>query len=318
MFRLLITVKDYQARFQEAYRHLSTNGASITFCPELDQLTAAEKAAVLANQDALHVAAEQWNADVLAMAPQVRIISRMGSGTDNIDLKYCKEHHIAVTNSKGCNATAVAEMTLLLTLASLRGLHQLYGIAQSGHWEKRCAGKELRGKTVGLLGFGEIARRVAELLQPFGVRIISHDPFMDHSRAAALGVEPTAFPELLAGADILSVHIPALKENIGMFNRETFASMKDGAVFINCARGALVNEDDLFEALQSGKLYAAASDVFAQEPLPAGNKLFTLPNFIGTPHEAGMTLESACADSMTIAQSIADFMRGESPANRVV
>lgn len=318
MFKLLITVRNFEKRFPEALRYLRENGAEITFCPQLAQLSPDEKRAVLADKEALFVTAERCGRELLDLAENVRILSRMGSGMDGVDLEYCKSRGICVTNSKGCNAAAVAEMTLMLILSSLRGLNKLYRIASQGRWEERYAGKQLQGKTVGLLGFGQIAQKLAELLIPFGVKIIASDPYMNHGRAAELGVKPCDLAALLAEADILSVHIPALKENVGMFHGDAFAQMKDGAVFINCARGALVDEEALYQALESGKLYAAASDVFVTEPVQPHHKLFDLPNFIGTPHEAGMTLESAYADSMAVATSIAAFMRGEEPGYRVV
>lgn len=318
MFHLLITIKNYESRFPDAWKYLRDNGAEITVCEDFSSLSREEKSAVLAGKDALYVAAEAWGEDVLSMAPEVRILSQMGSGVDNIDLDYCKGRGICVTNSRGCNANAVAEMTVLLILASLRGLISLYSIACRGSWPERYAGKELRGKTVGLLGFGMIAQRVAALLRPFDVKIIACDPWLNLDAARALDVQNVCFSSLLKESDLLSVHIPALKENIGLFNHSTFQQMKDGAIFINCSRGTLVDENALYDALEQGKLYAAASDVFSREPPEPNHRLFRLPNFTGTPHEGGMTLESAYADSMTVAKDIVACINGETPRYRVV
>lgn len=317
MFRLMITVRDYAKRCPDAFQYLTDNGLQITFCPEFSTLSKQEKKRLLLDKDALHVTTDLWDADTLAMAPKLRIISRMGSGMDNIDLHYCAEHGIIVTNSRGFNANSVAELSMLLILASLRGLNSLYNIAQSGRWGDRFAGRELKGKTVGLLGFGLIARRLAVLLSPFQVHICSCDPLMDADAAKELNVTPVTFEELLQAADVLSIHIPATKENIGLFNSETFSQMKTGSVFINCSRGALVDEKALYHALSSGKLYAAAVDVFAEEPLSPANPLFSLPNFIGTPHVGGTTVECVYNDSMTVAKSLVACKRGETPGFQV-
>lgn len=318
MFHLLITIKDYQKRFPDAWNYLTGSGAVITVCDRFSALSREEKAAVLSGKEVLYVAAENWDADTLSLAPEVRMISRMGSGVDNIDLAYCRANGITVTNSKGCNANAVAEMTLLLMLASLRGLIRLQDIARRGCWSERYPGRELRGKTVGLMGFGLIAQRVAALLQPFGAEILACDPWIHLDAAHALGVRSVDFSTLLQSSDLLSVHIPATKETFRLFRDTAFQQMKDGAIFINCSRGAIVDEDALYNALACGKLSAAASDVFTQEPPEPENRLFRLPNFIGTPHEGGMTLESAYDDSMTVAKDIAAFIRGEAPRFRVV
>lgn len=318
MYSVLIAIKNFDKRFPQATQYLQEHNIDIIIRDSIASLTAEDSRKILPFIDALIPAAEPCDAKLLEQAKNLRILSRMGSGMDNIDLDYCKARGIIVTNSKGCNANGVAEMAMALIFASLRSIVRLNNYAREGAWFKRFPGEELWGKTIGLVGFGIIARRLAEMLQPFSTSIIACDPLMDHDAAVSLHVTPVSFDELLLRSDIVSVHVPALKENIDMFNAETFSAMKNGAVFINCARGILVNEDDLYNALKSGKLYAAASDVFRTEPVQPYNKLFELHNFIGTPHVAGMTTKSAVDDSMAVATSIVDCLNGLEPGYRIV
>ncbi len=318
MKSVLITIKNFDRRFPQAMQYLIDHDINIIIRDSIISLTGEERQEILPSIDALIPAAEPCNMELLAQMKNLKILSRMGSGMDNIDLDYCKAHGIIVTNSKGCNANGVAEMTLALIFASLRSIVRLNQYAREGAWSKRFPGEELWGKTVGLVGFGIIARRLSEMLQPFTVRIVACDPFMDHTAAESLHVSPVSFNELLACSDIVSVHIPALKENVGLFDEKIFGAMKTGAIFVNCARGILVNEDDLYNALKSGKLYAAASDVFCKEPLPPDNKLFELDNFIGTPHAAGMTTRSSVDDSMAVVTSIIDCLNGREPGYRII
>lgn len=304
MHTVLVAVRGFTERFSEAAHFLAENNIRIITKDSLAEISNAEKAFIFPETEALWVAAEICDADFLSQFPRLTLVCKMGSGMDNIDVAWCGQHGVEIANSRGCNANAVAEMTLLFMLSSLRQLPHICQIAKSGPWENRFAGEELSGKTVGLLGFGTIARRVAALLAPFSVRVLSYDPYMDQDAATLLRVNPVSFDTLIEQSDVLSLHLPASKENYKMVNRQLISRMKDGAVLINCARGTLVDETALYEALACGKLSAAGIDVWEREPLSPGHPLFSLPNFIGTPHEAGMTRESMRADSMTIARSI--------------
>lgn len=311
MYRLLIAVKDFESRFPKAFRLLSDSSLfDLISCPSLKELSSREQDDLLSSADGVFWAADLLDAFLLDRMPKLKIVSKMGSGMDNIDLDGCRERGISVVNSRGKNTNAVAEMTLCLMLALLRQLLPLSRAARKGDWNARIPGTELKGKTVGLIGFGMIARRVAELLSPFGVHICAYDPYMDETAAKRLQVTPVSLHELLAVSDIVSVHIPALPENEGMFCRDLFSRMKPGCLFVNCSRGSLVVEEDLFAALRDGVLAGAACDVFRQEPLSAGNPLFSLDPFIGTPHVAGMTAESMEEDSMEIAQKLIAFFSG--------
>lgn len=305
MHKLLITIKDFEIRFPSAFRTLTSSGLfEIHQIPTLAALTMKERTQLLAETEGWFLSAEQLDETLLKDMPSLSIVAKMGSGMDNIDQESCAKKQIRVINSKGKNANAVAEMTLCLMLSAMRHTLPLSAAARDGDWNARYPGNEIRNKTIGLVGFGMIARRLAALLAPFEVTLLSYDPWMDKAAAEQLHVIPVPFDQLLSTADVISVHIPGSPQNEGLFCQETFSHMKKGAFFINCSRGSLVKETDLYDALQSGQLKGAACDVFAQEPLPAGNMLFSLPNFIGTPHLAGMTEESMLADSMEIANGL--------------
>lgn len=309
MHKLVITINDFETRFSESCEALKKSFEVYAF-PSLPAFLEQEHLPH-STVEALFLAADPLSGRELADMPSLKVVAKMGSGIDNIDLTACEKHNIRLFTSKGQNANAVAEMTLCLMLTVLRHVLPLSHAAQNGNWNLRMPGSELCGKRVGLVGFGMISQRVAELLAPFRVSILSYDPFWDEEAAVRLHVSPVSFEELLERSDIVSVHIPALPENQNLFNSDIFMRMKKGAVFINCSRGSLVNEKDLFTALDCGHLCGAGCDVFAIEPLPAGNPLFSLPNFVGTPHLAGMTKESMYADSMAITKQLIDFFHSE-------
>lgn len=306
----------FASRFPKAYDLLMSNGNVVTIIDSVRNLRSTDKK-LLNMAQGLVPAAETIDSDLLSEMPNLQIISKMGSGMDNIDLDYCRTHGIVVTNSKGENAEAVAEMTLALMLASLRKLVYFYQCAQNGEWHKRIPGEELQGKTVGLVGYGFISRRVAKLLSSFETNTIAFDPYLDEKTISDTKVVPVTFKELLKTSDIISLHLPATPETKGLFNDSVFTSMKKGCCFINCSRGSIVDETALYQALFSKHLACAACDVFQSEPLSPANKLFTLDNFIGTPHVAGMTTQSAEKDSMAIAMDITAFFSGAKPLHQV-
>lgn len=306
--KILITVNDFCARFPEASDYLEKKGIEIINAP----LDSKEASSVLKNVEVLFVASEKCDSVLFDRAEKLKMLCKMGAGVDNIDLDECRKRNIRVATSKGQNANAVAEMALCLILSSLRNLRLMMRSAETAAWQRRIPGCELKGKTVGFIGFGQIAGRLASLLSSFDVKIIAYDPYIDLEKAKSLNCTPLTFEEVVSQADVLTVHIPATLDNYHLFDKDVFALMKNGSVFINCSRGSLVDEDDLYDSLLERHLYAAAIDVWNSEPLKERNKLFDLDNFIGTPHCAGTTFESMYNDSMTIARVIADFLGSKS------
>ena len=265
--------------------------------------------AELADADALIVrSATRVSAALLEHAPRLRVIGRAGVGVDNIDLDAATRRGVLVMNTPGGNAVSVAEHTLALLLALARSVPQLNAAIHAGRWEKSgAAGIELRSKTLGLLGLGRVGSEVARRARALEMRVLAHDPYISESVAREADVELVPLPELLARSDFLSLHAALGPATERIINAATLAQMKRGARLINTARGELVDEAALAEALRSGRLGGAAVDVFAVEP-PRGSPLVGLPSVIATPHVAGSTEEAQEEVGTLIAQQVRDFL----------
>lgn len=234
---------------------------------------------------------------VLSVAKNLKMIQRTGVGTEMLDVDAIKSHGIPVYVNAGVNAQSVAEHTLTLMLAALKRIPQINQQTHQGIWKKQQVGvttHELKGKTVALVGMGNIGRLVAGMLQPFGAKVIYTDVVRQHEETEQrLGlIYYDNFESLLPQADILSFHCPLVKENTEILNQRTLAMMKEGAIVVNTARGKLINPDDLHKALKSGYLSAAALDTHYAEPIKEGYKLAELENVILTPHIGGLSYEA--------------------------
>ncbi|MGV3655479.1 MAG: hydroxyacid dehydrogenase [Noviherbaspirillum sp.] len=254
----------------------------------------------------------QVDAALLEAAPRLRVVGRLGVGLDNIDTAACRRRGIAVIPATGANALAVAEYVVANAMLLLRGAYLSSAAVAAGEWPRAqlSDGREAAGKTLGLVGFGGIGRLTARLAQALGMRVIAYDPLLAHDAPAwrESGVARRGLDALLGEADAVSLHVPLTGETRGLIDGARIAAMKPGAVLINTARGGIVDEAALAEALRAGKLGGAALDVFGQEPLPAGSPLAGVPNLILTPHIAGVTLESNQRVSALIAERVADFL----------
>ena len=271
---------------------------------------------ILPDLDAVIVSADRWDEEMFRLAPKLKIIAKYGVGVDNIDCEKAREYDIKVTNAKGGNSQAVAELAVTLILCALRRVPMLDSKAKETGWF-RYMGRELHGKTVGLLGFGDIGQRVAGIVAAFGSRVIAYDPYPNVEKAKHLKVELKTMDEVLACSDIVSIHMPALPETEHIMNGETFLRMRDGAYFINTARGSLVDEDALCDALDSGKLSGAAIDVFAKEPLLGDERVLHTEGLITIPHAGAETQEAYGMVSLLTAQSVIDVLEGRTPENWV-
>ena len=262
----------------------------------------------LADADALVVrSATHVTAELLEAAPRLRVVGRAGVGIDNIDLDAATRRGILVMNTPGGNAVSVAEHTLALLLALARRIPTLNAAVHAGRWEKSISGIELRGKTLGLVGLGRVGVEVARRARALEMRVLATDPYIGAKVAEELGVALVALDELLARSDFLSLHTALSSATERILNAATFAKMKRGARLINTARGELVDEAALAEALRSGHLAGAAVDVFAEEP-PRNSPLLGLPNLIATPHVAGSTEEAQEEVGYLIAQQVREFL----------
>lgn len=234
---------------------------------------------------------------ILSTAKQLKMIQRTGVGTEMLDLNAIKAHNIPVYVNAGVNAQSVAEHTLTLILASLKRLPQVNQQTHQGVWKKQQTGvttQELKGKTVALVGMGNIGRLVAKMLQAFDAKVVYTDVLRQPAETEQrLGLDYCdSFENLLSKSDILSFHCPLIPGNTDILNRSTLALMKRGAIVVNTARGKLINPDDLYEALSSGHLSAAALDTHYEEPIQGHYKLADLENVILTPHIGGLTYEA--------------------------
>lgn len=240
----------------------------------------------------LHVL-KRVTAEMMALSPRLRLIQKIGVGVNTIDLEIAKARGVAVANMPGTNSRAVAELTLLLVMATLRRLIVLHDATRGGQgWAlnpdiyDRVG--EVAGRTVGLIGFGAVPRLLAPILSAMGARVIYT---ARHPKADA-GVEWRSLPDLLAESHVISLHVPQTPETERMIDAAAIGRMRQGAVLVNTARGGLVDESALFDALKTGRLGAAGLDVFVEEPARSGNPLFQLPNVVVSPHVAWLTPET--------------------------
>ena len=271
---------------------------------------------LLADVDGYIAGLDEIDAEALASAPNLRVIARYGVGYNNVDLSAADKQGIIVTNTPGANAIAVAELTVGLILNMLRPIIPAVQRTKSGEWP-RFKGYSLEGKTVGLLGLGAIGKEVARRLIGFGCNILAYDLYPDEKFTAEHGIKLALLDDILPAADILSLHLPGTPETIGMVNGEFINKMKSGAWLVNTARGDLIDQAALLQALEAGKLRGAALDVYPEEPPAADSPLFKLEQVITTPH-MGAHADSAAnlMGSMAVEECLR-VLKGEKPKYQV-
>lgn len=255
---------------------------------------------------------------VLEAAARLRVIGRAGMGVDNIDVTAATQRGVIVMNTPSANSVATAEQTMALMLAATRHTAIAHQTLAEGRWERnRYAGTELSGKLLGIVGFGRIGRLVAARAQAFGMHVIAYDPYVSEEVAHDTGVTLVNLDELYARADYLTLHVPSSPDTDNMISAEALAAMKDGVVIINAARGTLIDEVALAEALNAGKVRAAGIDVYRTEPPGEDNPLIGLANVVHTPHLGASTAEAQRDVSAQIAQQVIDALRGADIRNAV-
>jgi D-3-phosphoglycerate dehydrogenase len=266
--------------------------------------------AALSNADALVVrSAVKADDALMSHAPKLRVIGRAGVGVDNIDAAAATRRGIVVMNTPGANSVAVAELALALMLTMARKLPAANASMHAGKWEKKILqGTELRGKTLGVLGLGRIGMEVAQRARGFGMEIAGCDPFVSAAVARENGIKLVTQDELFAASDYITLHVGLTPQTTGVINAKSLAAMKKGARIINCARGELIDDAALVEALKSGQVAGAALDVFASEP-PSNSPYAELDNVILTPHIAGSTAEAQEAVGVQIARQVRDYLK---------
>lgn len=266
--------------------------------------------------DAMIASTEQLTRDVVAQT-RLRAIARMGVGYDAIDVQACIDLGVCVTITPGTLEESVAEHTLALMLGVTRGLLQRDREVRQGVWSRKPMPR-MAGKIFGIIGLGRIGKAIVPRVQGLGMRVIAYDPFADEEFANRNSVTLMSLSELLATADVVSLHPPTTPETINLINRQTLSQMKPGSVLINTARGAVLDEEALCEALDRGQFLGVALDVFKQEPLPTTSPLLRYDNVLLCTHMGGLDLESQDAMSSLAAQCIVDLYQGRWPEACVV
>ena len=303
--------------------NLSTRGVDILKKAGLEvefrsKTSAEEIEKMIGDYDALIIrSATKVTAGLLEKASKLKVVGRAGSGLDNVDIPAATKKGVVVMNTPGGNTVTTAEHTIGMIFACARMIPQAYASMKAGKWEKKkFEGVELFDKTLGIVGLGAIGGVVANRCTALGMKVLANDPFISTEKAKQLGIELADLETIYKRSDFITLHTPKTKETAGLINKDTIAKMKDGVRIINCARGGIVNEADLFEALKSGKVAGAAFDVFEKEP-PENHPLMTLDNFIATPHLGASTLEAQENVATAVAEQIVDYLIAGTVRNAV-
>lgn len=282
-------------------------------CVKKDKLPAEELLEIIPEFDALIVrSASKVTAEVIAAAKNLKIIGRAGVGVDNIDVPAATARGIIVINSPGGNTNAATEHTCAMMMAMARNIPIANETLQKGEWNrKQYTGVELKGKTLGVIGMGRIGSGVAKRALAFDMKVIGYDPFINEERAKDMGVKVGTFDEVIENSDFITVHMPKTPETEGMINKDVISRMKKGVRLINCARGGIIVENDLREAVLSGQVAGAAVDVFTSEPIPADHPLLGVKGIVVTPHLGASTVEAQIGVALDVAKGIRSALHGE-------
>lgn len=255
--------------------------------------------------DAAIVGLDQIDDEVLTYLPELRIIAKYGVGLNNIDLEACKKHNVKIGWTGGVNRISVAEMVMGNALSLLRNLYQTSNLLSNGTWQKD-GGEQLTGKTVGIIGVGFIGKELVKMLKPFNCKILVNDIINQDDYYSENGLIESSKEDIFKNCDVITVHTPLTEETKYVLNKEAFDLMKSSAIILNTARGGIVEENDLYDALSNGNIKAAALDVYEEEP-PTNLELLKLPNLICTPHIGGNAKEAVLAMGMSAIGHLIDF-----------
>ncbi|MCD8536587.1 MAG: hydroxyacid dehydrogenase [Burkholderiaceae bacterium] len=284
--------------------------------------------AIMARAHAYHICAArdemppQWQVtrELLARAPELLCVSTSGAGFDPVDVAACTEKGVIVVNQSGCNANSVAEHTFALLLSVTHRIGESERVMRAGKYGTRedLMGHEIKGLTLGIVGVGNVGRRVAEIARVFGMRVLGCDPYVDKQELIRRGVEPVNLDELLEQSDVVSLHCPRNGETLNLFNAHRFAQMRPGAIFLSTARGGIHDEEALAEALKAKHLSGAGLDVWTVEPPASDNPLLAMENVVATYHTAGVTHEARRNAARMGANQLCDlFATGKLPPRLV-
>ena len=251
--------------------------------------------------------------NVIKSCPNLRVVGRAGVGVDNVNIEAATANGVVVMNTPGGNTISTAELTFSMLMSLARNIPQAHASMKAGEWaRKNFKGTEICNKTLGILGLGRIGAEVAKRAQVFGMKVVAFDPFLSHARAQAIGVELIEnLDDLYAVADFITFHLHLTDETRGMVNGEAFAKMKKGVRILNCARGGIVDQDALIEAIENGQCAGAALDVYDVEPLPGDHKLRSADKIIMTPHLGASTAEAQDQCGVEVAELLTDYLKND-------
>src|SRR5712671_4502366 len=246
--------------------------------------------------------------ELMQKATRLKVVGRAGVGVDNVDIETATERGVLVMNSPGGSTTTTAEHAIAMLFALARSIPQAYRSLKEGKWEKsKFKGVEITGKTLGVVGLGRIGSEVARKCQAMGMNVVAYDPFINPDTPLSSGFALVSLPQIFEQADFISFHVPLTDATRNLVNKATIATMKDGVRLINCARGGIIDEQDLCDALKSGKVAGAAFDVFNEEP-NTDSPLLALDNFIATPHLGASTVEAQRKVSEDVCRQVSDYL----------
>jgi D-3-phosphoglycerate dehydrogenase/(S)-sulfolactate dehydrogenase len=314
--KILVT----ELMWEDGIEELKNKGYTVDYDPELSRKRE-ELIRLLPDYDALIVRNEtKVDTEFLEAAKKTQVIGRLGVGLDNIDLQGARERNIPVISARNANATSVAEYVMAAMLDASRPLNAADKDVREGNWNRKFfTGYELSKRTLGLVGMGEIAHRVANRAKAFGMNVVGYDPFIapyDHV-VQEVGIKHVELDELLKLSDFVSVHVPLNKATKHLINREKFELMKDHAYVINSARGGIVHEEDLVEAIKDKQIAGAYLDVLEKEPVEKGSPLTQVEEIKLSPHIAGLTIEAQSRTALLIAEEVDRVLNGGQSLCRV-
>lgn len=318
MYKVLVTSINFGSTSKEPVEYLKNHGCEIVDNPyhgkkpsENDLLS------IVGDVDAVIIGNDVFNANVLKQAPKLKVINKAGVGVDNIDIDYASELGIAVTNTPGTNVNAVADLTFGLMLAvTKRIVYTHKRITDKNMWPLD-RNNDLAEKTIGIIGLGRIGKGVALRAKGFSMRILASEPNPDMDFVKNHGIEVVEIDELVKEADFITLHLPKTPSTVNIIDRRRIAMMKPSAILVNTARGGLVDEEALYDALATGRLRGAGLDVLEEEPPKSRPKLFDLDNLVITSHSGGNSLEAIEAVSWVSAQNVVDILQGRDCPNQV-
>lgn len=313
-YKLLVTSRSFGKTSDAPIAKLQAAGFEIVNMGE--QFDAERFEALLPQMDALIIGAHALRPELLDKCKKLRIICKHGVGVDNIPLEKAHDCGIIVANAPGANSQAVADLAFGLMLDASRGISRSAALAKAG-LHKRTMGRDVWGKTLGILGFGRIGQALAKRAEGFDMCVLAYDPYLRTAPEGFQNLRLTELDELLSASDFVSVHLPLNESTQGFINAERIAKMKKDAVLINTSRGAVVDEDALCAALRSGMLRSAGLDVTAEEPVSAQNPLLELENVVVTDHIGMYSLEATEAVGMICAEAVIDVFEGREPKTKI-